>query len=198
MGLKQTPSQTIGPFFAYGLTSEQSGYPLGQIATGDLVSGAPDTEGERIRIVGAIYDGEGNVMPDAMVEIWQADANGRYAHPDDPRGSNSSFVGFGRMGTGTDPQNEYAFDTVKPAAIAEGQAPHVNVTVFARGLLAHVFTRVYFSDEMAANETDPVLAAVPPERRETLIAKRTEADGAVTYRFDIHMQGPSETVFFDV
>ena len=198
MGSKQTPSQTIGPFFAYGLTAEQSGYTLSQIATGNLLADAPDTEGQRIRIVGAVYDGEGNAIPDAMVEIWQADAQGRYAHPADPRGSNSSFVGFGRMGTGTDPQNEFAFDTVKPAAISEEQAPHVNVTVFARGLLAHAFTRIYFSDEAAANDADPVLASVPAERRGTLIADRSETEGVVTYRFDIHMQGASETVFFDV
>ena len=198
MGLKQTPSQTIGPFFAYGLTSDQYDYQLSQIADGNLLAQAPDTTGERIRIVGTVFDGEGAAIPDAMIEILQADAQGRHAHPADGRGSNSGFVGFGRVGTGTDPQNRFVFDTIKPAAVADKAAPHINVIVFARGLLAHVYTRIYFSDEGAANDADPVLASVPADRRETLIATRLEAEGVITYAFDIHMQGTSETVFFDV
>ena len=196
MALKQTPSQTVGPFFAYGLTPGQYGYPFASIAGGDLATS--DADGERIRIEGRVFDGEGKPVPDAMIEIWQADGQGRYAHPLDARGSNTGFKGFGRVGTGTDPDLRFIFNTVKPGPTDGRQAPHINVTVFARGLPLHAFTRIYFSDEEEANERDPVLAVVPPERRSTLIAKReTSADGIV-YRFDIHLQGAVETVFFDV
>src|SRR5690606_31283720 len=123
---------------------------------------------------------------------------GRYAHPADPRGKNTRFRGFGRVGTGTDPQNRYWFDTIKPGAIGDGQAPHINVVVMMRGLLSHVFTRIYFSDEAAANAADRVLGSVPADRRDTLIAMREEAPAGVIYRFDIRMQGDRETVFFDV
>lgn len=192
----QTPSQTVGPYFAYGLTPEQYGYPLKEIAGGRLADDAVD--GQRIRIEGRVFDGNGSVIPDAMIEIWQADAQGRYAHPADPRGSNADFRGFGRFGTGTDPDNRFIFDTVKPGPIGDGQAPHVNVTVFMRGVLLHAFTRLYFADEAAANAADPVLASVPADRRNTLVAERHDGPTGVVYRFDIHMQGDDETVFFDV
>ncbi|MEQ8397383.1 protocatechuate 3,4-dioxygenase subunit alpha [Thalassobaculum sp.] len=193
--LGQTPSQTVGPYFAYGLTPEQYGYPLKAIAGGRL---ADDTaEGERIRIEGQVFDGNGAVIADAMIEIWQADAQGRYAHPTDPRGSNSDFRGFGRFGTGTDPQNRFIFDTVKPGAVGGGQAPHINVVVFMRGMLLHAFTRLYFSDETEANASDTVLSAVPEDRRQTLIAQRQDGPTCTVYRFDIRMQGDAETVFFD-
>lgn len=196
MSLKQTPSQTVGPFFAYGLTPQQYGYPLTSVADGDLLS--PEVAGERIRLEGQVFDGDGAVIHDAMIEIWQADAQGRYAHPADPRGSNVGFKGFGRQGTGTDPQMRYVFNTIKPGAVADGEAPHINVIVFARGLLNHVFTRIYFSDETAANAEDAVLNSVPEERRQTLIAERQDGPGGIVYRFDIHLQGDRETVFFDV
>ena len=195
MTLKQTPSQTVGPYFAYGLTPEQYGYPLTSIAGSALAQS--DTEGTRIRIEGRVLDGAGKPINDAMIEIWQADGRGRYAHPADPRGSNSGFKGFGRCGTGTDPENRFWFDTVKPASVDGRQAPHVNVTVFMRGMLLHAYTRIYFSDETAANAQDPVLAQVPADRRDTLIAKRAETPAGIVYRFDIHMQGTAETVFFD-
>jgi protocatechuate 3,4-dioxygenase alpha subunit len=190
---RQTPSQTVGPFFSFALTPEQYGYGFASIADGTLVDA--ETPGQRIRIEGRVFDGKGEVIPDAMIEIWQADGQGRYAHPADPRGSNLGFKGFGRMGTGTDAKARFIFDTIKPGSIDGQQAPHVNVIVFMRGLPAHVFTRLYFSDEAAANARDPVLATVPADRRQTLIATRDD-DGAV-YRVDIHMQGPNETVFFD-
>ena len=193
MVLKQTPSQTVGPYFAYGLTPEQYGYPFKELVGNDLTT--PETAGQRIQIVGCVYDGEGNTVPDAMIEIWQADAQGRYAHPDDPRGSNSTFVGFGRMGTGTDAENRFVFETIKPGTVDADQAPHISVIVMMRGLLTHTFTRIYFSDEETANAEDPVLSSVDQERRGTLIANKTE--GSV-YQFDIHMQGDQETVFFDV
>jgi protocatechuate 3,4-dioxygenase, alpha subunit len=198
MAPKQTPSQTIGPYFAYGLTAPQYGYPFTAIA-GAMIA-TEDTEGERIRIVGQVLDGEGTPVNDAMIEIWQANAYGRYNHPADPRTDNydPAFKGFGRVGTGTDPHNRFIFDTIRPGAIGDGQAPHLNVTVLMRGMLVHAFTRIYFADEEEANAADPVLRSVPEERRGTLIAKREDTPGGTVYRFDIHMQGDAETVFFDV
>lgn len=195
MTLRQTASQTVGPYFAYGLTGDQYGYPMKAIANGTMVR--TDTEGERIRIEGVVLDGEGRPVNDAMIEIWQADARGRYAHPADARSSNASFTGFGRFGTGTDAENRFIFETIKPGRVDGEQAPHINVIVMMRGLLVHVFTRLYFSDEAEANARDPVLSSVPADRRQTLIAQRTLTSIGPVYRFDIHMQGESETVFFD-
>jgi protocatechuate 3,4-dioxygenase, alpha subunit len=192
----QTPSQTVGPFFAYALTPQQYGYPVASIA-GPSVA-LEDEEGEHIRIEGRVLDGNGEPITDAMIEIWQADARGRYAHAADPRRSNSTFRGFGRTGTGTDAQHRFWFDTIKPGATGDGQAPHVNVIVFMRGMLTHAYSRIYFSDEAEANASDSVLAAVPQGRRATLIAAREETQRGVVYRFDIRMQGTDETVFFDV
>ncbi|MGH6903547.1 MAG: protocatechuate 3,4-dioxygenase subunit alpha [Geminicoccaceae bacterium] len=196
MSLEQTPSQTVGPFFAYGLTPEQYGYPFRSLAGSSLAD--DDTPGERIRIAGRVLDGDGVPVPDALIEIWQADALGRYAHPADRRGSNLRFTGFGRCGTGTDPENRFTFDTIKPGAIGDGQAPHINVVVFMRGLLCHVHTRIYFADEAEANARDPVLASVEEARRHTLIAARETTPAGTVYRLDLHLQGPDETVFFDV
>ena len=189
-----TPSQTVGPFFAYGLVSNGT-YAWPDAFSHDLVT--PDASGERIRIVGNVTDGDGAAVPDAMLEIWQADAQGRFSDPQDARAAaNTSFKGFGRCGT--TPEGGYAFDTIRPGAVpgpdGAPQAPHILMAVFARGMLLHVYTRIYFESE-AANATDAVLAQVPAERRATLIAPR-EADGA--YRFDIRLQGDKETVFFEV
>jgi protocatechuate 3,4-dioxygenase alpha subunit len=192
--LRQTPSQTVGPFFAYALAPEQYGYDFASIAGGSLIEG--DVPGQRIRIEGRVFDGKGELVPDAMIEIWQADGEGRYAHPADPRGSNIAFRGFGRMGTGTDPKSRFVFETIKPGSVDGTQAPHVNVIVFMRGLLLQAYTRIYFSDEAEANARDPVLSSVPAERRKTLVAIKDDA--SAVYRLDIHMQGPDETVFFDV
>lgn len=189
---KQTPSQTVGPFFAYGLTPGQYGYNFPDIAGSNLLN--EETEGERITITGQVLDGDDVPIDDAMVEIWQADHLGRYAHPADKRGKNSAFRGFGRMGTGTDPQNRFVFQTVKPGSAGDGVAPHVSVLLFMRGGLNHMYTRIYFDGE-AANAGDPVLSSVPEDRQHTLLAK--EAAPGV-WRFDIHMQGADETVFFDV
>jgi protocatechuate 3,4-dioxygenase alpha subunit len=196
VSLKQTPSQTVGPYFAYGLTAVQYGYPFTSIATREVAD--PLVPGEHIEIVGQVFDGAGALIPDAMIEIWQADAEGRYAHPADPRGSNQLFRGFGRCGTGTLPESRFQFRTIKPSSVDGKQAPHVNVIVFMRGMLVHAYTRVYFSDEAEANARDPVLNSVPSERRQTLIAKREATPGTPVYRFDIHMQGDAETVFFEV
>jgi protocatechuate 3,4-dioxygenase alpha subunit len=190
MTLKQTPSQTAGPFFHYILTPDQSGYPYKGIAgvkvAGDYVPG------NRIRITGTVIDGEGKPLPDALIEVWQADDQGRYAHPADKRSSNAAFKGFGRCAS--DDNGVFTFDTVKPGAIGDGQAPHVTLIIFARGGQNHLYTRVYFDDEAAANAKDPVLSSVPDDRRSTLVARK---DGN-SYRFDLHLQGEKETVFFDV
>jgi protocatechuate 3,4-dioxygenase, alpha subunit len=196
LSFKQTPSQTVGPFFAFGLTAPQYDYAFDGIASSDLAD--PQTPGERIRIEGRVMDGGGELIRDAMIEIWQADSQGRYAHPADGRPSNQSFRGFGRFGTGTDPVGGFAFNTIKPGSVDGIQAPHINVIVFMRGMLTHAYTRLYFSDDVAANARDPVLQGVPADRRSTLIAHRIDNRGAVVYRLDIHMQGDNETVFFDV
>lgn len=191
----QTPSQTVGPYFAYGLTATQYGYDFDQPF--DAVLALDGASGERIRLEGRVIDGDGNTVSDALVEISQPDGLGRYpASVDEARAI--GFRAFGRCGTGTDAQNRFVFHTVKPGAESPGEAPHVNVIVTMRGLLLHVFTRVYFDDEADANARDPVLASVPAARRPTLIARRVEEGGAVRYRFDIRMQGAEETVFFDV
>ena len=196
MSLGQTPSQTVGPFFAYGLTPQQYGYPY-RSAFAEKVA-AEDTPGRHIRIEGRVYDGEGQPIDDALSEIWPADAEGRYPHPADRRGANAPFRGFGRCGTGWDGESRFVFHTVKPGAPDNGQAPHINVIVLMRGLLTHAYTRIYFADEAEANAADPVLGSVPEERRATLLAEPVETPGGVVYRFDIHMQGSRETVFFDV
>jgi protocatechuate 3,4-dioxygenase alpha subunit len=191
-----TPSQTVGPFFAPALTPGEQ-YPWRQPLINDLIT--PDASGERIRIEGRVFDAEGAPVSDSMIEIWQADAAGRYAHPADPRRPNAKFTGFGRAGT--DSEGRFSFSTIKPGVLpgpnGKPQAPHIVVAVFARGLPRHAYTRLYFSDE-ANNANDPILALVPAERRDTLIAKRAEKNGAPVYLFDIRLQGENETVFFDV
>ncbi|KVG66884.1 protocatechuate 3,4-dioxygenase subunit alpha [Burkholderia pseudomultivorans] len=194
--LKQTPSQTVGPYFAYGLCPQQYDYDLKSLFTPTIA--APHAEGEHVLLVGQVFDGDGKVVSDAILEFTQADGAGRYpASRNDI--ANTGFTGFARVGTGTDAQHRFVVETVKPGRIAADEAPHINVTVMMRGILTHAFTRVYFDDEAAANATDPVLNLVPAERRATLVAKRDAQPGRPTvYRFDIRMQGPEETVFFDV
>jgi len=184
-----TPSQTIGPFFAYALTPEFYGFaPL----AGNMMR-TPDVEGEPIRIEGRVFDGTGAVIDDAMLELWQADGAGRYAR-DLPAGSNRQFTGFGRCET---KPGGFSFETVKPGRVPGPggalHAPHINIGLFARGLLRRLFTRLYFEDE-PLNASDPVLNLIPEDRRGTLIAKRGPAG---SYLFDIHLQGGKETVFFE-
>jgi len=191
----QTPSQTVGPYFAYGLTATQYGYDFDQPF--DAVLALDKASGQRIRLEGRVIDGDGNPINDALVEISQPDGEGRYPQtPDEARAM--GFRAFGRVGTGTAEGNRFVFHTVKPGAESPGEAPHINVIVLMRGLLLHAFTRVYFGDEAEANAKDAVLQSVPADRRHTLIAERVEQGGAVTYRFDIRMQGTDETAFFDV
>jgi protocatechuate 3,4-dioxygenase alpha subunit len=182
-----TPSQTVGPYFALGL-------PFGN---GPHVV-PPGTPGA-IRLRGSVYDGNGTLVPDNLIETWQADPDGRFADLHGYGGPSelAGFRGFARVGFEV---GDGSFDivTVKPGRVPDPtgtlQAPHIDVSVFARGTLHRVVTRVYFADEAEANAVDPVLARVPQDRRYTLLAQPTD-DG---YRFDIHLQGPSETVFFAV
>lgn len=175
-----TPSQTVGPYFALGLD-----WPQGTRLA------AAGTPGEPITIAGQIFDGDGAPIPDALIEIWQADAAGHYYGA-----AQRAWRGAGRCAVDAD--GRFCFQTIKPGAVSEAdgtvQAPHANVLVFARGLLLHLHTRIYFADETTANAVDPVLAVVPVERRGSLLARR---QGGI-YCFDIHLQGPTETVFFDV
>jgi protocatechuate 3,4-dioxygenase, alpha subunit len=190
-----TPSQTVGPFFKYGLTPNGQ-YEWNDAFTNNLVT--PDASGDRIRVEGRVFDGDGQAVPDCMLEVWQADGQGRFADPQDKRAlPNAKFRGFGRCGT--DANGTFAFDTIKPGSVPDPdgkpQAPHLLLAVFGRGMLRHLYTRIYFGGE-AANDSDPVLAQVPADRRATLIATRDGA-GAV-YRLDLRLQGDDETVFFDV
>jgi protocatechuate 3,4-dioxygenase, alpha subunit len=194
--LPLTASQTVGPFFSPALLrADAERHVLTQ----------PETEGERIRIEGRVLDGDGVPVPDALVEIWQANAFGRYNHPADtgPARLDASFLGFGRSGTEDD--GKYWFETIKPGPVpfagAQMQAPHICVTLFSRGLLNHVVTRLYFENE-PANAGDPILQCVPADRRPTLLARRVAsselADKMLVYRFDIILQGEGETAFFQL
>ncbi|MFD9893108.1 protocatechuate 3,4-dioxygenase subunit alpha [Amycolatopsis sp. NPDC059027] len=176
-----TPSQTVGPYLSIGLPWPDGPYVV------------PEGTPGGVWIRGTVFDGAGEPIPDAMIETWQADPSGRFDHPDDPRGAAApGFRGFGRCPTDT--AGHYGIFTVLPGVVpgedGAPQAPHVDVSVFARGLLHRVVTRVYFEDQ--DNTGDPVLASVPEDRRHTLIAAKT-ADG---YRFDVRLQGGGETVFF--
>lgn len=182
-----TPSQTVGPYFAIGLP-----WPEGPHAVADGTPGA-------ITIVGTIYDGAGVPVPDHLLETWQADPEGRFADPCGYGGASDvpGFRGFARYGV-EDGDGAFEILTVKPGRVKEPggrlQAPHIDVSVFARGMLNRCVTRIYFADEERANAEDPILAHVPADRRHTLLA--TPGDGG--YRIDIRLQGPGETVFFDV
>jgi protocatechuate 3,4-dioxygenase alpha subunit len=184
-----TPSQTVGPYVEIGLPFAAGPYVV--------PAGTPGA----IRITGTVFDGAGDPIPDHVIETWQADDEGRFAdlhgHGEETRVP--EFRGFGRSGD-RDGDGDGAFEivTVKPGRVpgpgGRLQAPHIDVSVFARGLLHRCVTRIYFADEAAANAEDPVLAQVPPERRETLLARRTDQG----YRFDIRLQGSDETVFFAI
>ncbi len=187
MIFQTTPSQTVGPYFAICLPFDTGPYvvPEGTLAA--------------VRVGGFVYDGEGELIPDSLVETWQADGEGRFAdlYGHGGRSRLKGFRGFGRCGC-QDGDGSYEILTVKPGVVAgpggRMQAPHIDVSVFARGLLHRVVTRIYFADEADANACDPVLESVPAERRGTLLAQPVEGG----YRFDIHLQGDGETVFFAI
>ena len=190
--LTPTPSQTVGPFFHLGMARPE---------WTDLA--AADPAGERIVIEGRVIDGDGAPVPDACVEVWQANAAGRYNHPDDTQTDkplDPKFHGFGR--TATDAGGRFRIVTIRPGPVpGRGnalQAPHINVALFARGLLKHLHTRIYFADE-PANAADPLLSSIDDESvRGTLLARPTEAGSPKLYRFDIVMQGENETAFLDI
>lgn len=190
MALKETPSQTAGPFVHIGLMPAVAGLGTKHPGSTNILA-REGTLGERIRIEGQIYDGAGALVKDALVELWQADANGRYGAND--------FSGFGRAATDFD-TGLFWFETVKPGGTpyrdGRPQAPHIALSIFARGINIHLQTRLYFSDEAEANAKDPVLQLVgEPGLVATLIAQRDP--GRPLYRFGIHLQGDRETVFFD-
>ncbi len=201
--LQETASQTAGPYVHIGLAPKQAGFDIFEKNFDNVLAG-PNTSGERIRIEGRVFDGSGTPVRDVLIEIWQANAAGRYHHPADRQNKplDEDFRGWGR-GCSDFESGMYSFDTVKPGSV-EGRngrpmAPHINFWVVARGINVGLNTRMYFSDEAEANAKDPVLNLVEWEvRRKTLIAQRSEKDGQVVYRFDIQLQGPDETVFFDI
>jgi len=202
--LRETPSQTAGPYVHIGLIPRQAGFDIFERDFGNVLAG-PDTAGERIRIEGRVFDGAGAVARDILLEIWQANAAGRYNHPADRQDKplDPRFRGWGRTGTDFS-TGLYMFETIKPGAAAgrhggKPMAPHVNFWLASRGINIGLSTRMYFADEAARNADDPVLNIIEqPARRETLIAGRTERDGMAVYTFDIHLQGDRETVFFDI
>jgi len=187
--LVPTPSQTVGPFFAIELTTDEHCVRC--------VAG-PEAKGERLWITFRVLDGDGTPVDDAMLEIWQADANGKYNHSEDlqPKALDPGWIGFGRLATGED--GSCVLETIKPGRVAHNslQAPHLTVAVFARGMLKQLYTQVYFAGD-ASNDEDPILQLIPPDRRETLMARPDPARPGY-WQFDVRLQGNQETVFFDV
>jgi protocatechuate 3,4-dioxygenase alpha subunit len=203
--LSETPSQTAGPYVHIGLIPHQAGFDIYENPFGHVVAGR-NTAGERIRVEGRVLDGLGAPCRDILLEIWQANAAGRYNHPADQQSDkplDASFRGWGRAGTDFS-TGLYQFETIKPGPVIgrrgyKPMAPHVNVWLAARGINMGLATRMYFEDEAALNEQDPVLRTIEPAiRRQTLLARRETRDDGIVYVFDIRLQGDGETVFFDV
>ena len=190
--LRETPSQTAGPYVHIGLIPHQAGFDIFENPFGHVIAG-PGVRGERIRIEGRILDGLGDPCREVLVEAWHADADGRY--------DSQKFRGWGRSGTDFE-TGLYSFETIKPGRVAGRhggpQAPHVSLWLVSRGINIGLQTRMYFADEADANAEDPVLRIIDPAiRRNTLLARRENRGGEVVYVFDIRLQGESETVFFD-
>lgn len=199
--LKETPSQTAGPYVHIGLAPGSAGFDIYKQELGWDIAG-PHAKGERIRVEGLVMDGTGSPVKDVLLEAWQANADGVYAHPEHAGEVEEGFRGWGRVITDFD-SGEWGFDTVKPGAVmgrsGRMMAPHINLWVVARGINVGLNTRLYFSDEVDANAVDPVINLIEWEnRRQTIIATRGERDGAIVYRFNICLQGENETVFFDI
>lgn len=201
--LKETPSQTAGPYVHIGLAPGAAGFEIFENQLGSVIAG-PDVPGERIRIEGVVLDGSGAPVKDVLIEVWQADANGVHAHPEDPNAVKVArgFRGWGRIISDFE-TGQWGFDTIKPGPVTgrngRMMAPHISFWLAARGINIGLNTRLYFADEQAANRADPVLGLIEQEhRRVTLIAEPRMVDGRRTYRFDIRLQGEGETVFFDL
>lgn len=203
----ETASQTAGPYVHIGLAPKQAGFDIFENNFGPVLV-APQTQGQRIAIEGRVFDGSGSLVRDVLVELWQANSHGKYAHPGDPRDVplDPSFRGWGRACASFE-TGVFRFETIKPGSVAgvggTSQAPHVCLVLFARGINLGLHTRLYFGDEAEANGCDPVLAGIEwAMRRETLIAQRSERDGMPIYSLDIRLQdtpdGGRETVFFDI
>lgn len=203
--LKESASQTAGPYVHIGLAPHQAGFDIFETNFSNVIAG-PQAKGERITIEGRVIDGSGTPVRDVLIELWQANAAGKYNHPADRQDKplDPAFRGWGRacsdFKTGV-----WTFETIKPGSVAgragRAMAPHVSLWIVARGINIGLNTRMYFSDEKDANAADPVLNLIEWEvRRQTLIGQRESAlrDGAAVYRFDIQLQGPQETVFFDI
>lgn len=196
--LRETASQTAGPYVHIGLALAAAGNPTRDEEIWNEMA-RPEAEGEHIEVVGTVIDGNGDLVRDAFIEAWQADANGEYQPEFDLE---KPFNSFGRTATTFDHGSEWSLTTVKPGSVAhasgQAQAPHINLAIFARGINIQLQTRLYFDDEAEANANCPVLSRIEsPTRRQTLIAKREEVDGRVRYRLDVRLQGDGETVFFD-
>ncbi|MCK8784118.1 protocatechuate 3,4-dioxygenase subunit alpha [Roseomonas sp. NAR14] len=203
--LHETASQTAGPYVHIGLIPHQAGFDIFEKNFSNVLV-KPETKGERIRLEGRVLDGTGSPTKDILLEIWQANAAGRYNHPADRQEGKAidpAFRGWGRTGTDFE-SGVWHFETIKPGRVIgrhghKPMAPHINLWLAARGINIGLSTRIYFSDEAEANAADPVLRMVdPPGRRQTLIAERSVRNGAVVYTFDVRLQGEGETVFFDV
>ncbi|WP_306005848.1 protocatechuate 3,4-dioxygenase subunit alpha [Aquicoccus porphyridii] len=199
--LKETPSQTAGPYVHIGLAPGAAGFDIYERELGWDIAG-PNARGERIRVEGVVIDGTGSPIKDVMLEAWQANSDGIHAHPEHPGEVEEGFRGWGRVITDFE-TGEWGFDTVKPGPVpgrnGTMMAPHINLWIVARGINLGLNTRLYFNDEAEANANDPVLNLIEWERRrQTLIARRVERDGHALYRFDIKVQGEDETVFFDI
>ena len=199
--LKETPSQTAGPYVHIGLAPGAAGFDIYARELGHDIAG-PHAAGQRIRVEGLVIDGTGSPIKDVMLEAWQANAAGHYAHPEGRGPVEDGFRGWGRVITDFD-TGEWGFDTVKPGPVpgrnGTVQAPHISLWLVARGINLGLHTRLYFEDEAEANAADPVLNGIEwAARRPTLIARRADRDGLVIYRFDIRIQGEGETVFFEI
>lgn len=202
--LRETASQTAGPYVHIGLAPHAAGFEIFENNFGPVLT-TPQTKGERIRIEGSVIDGAGAPVRDVLIEIWQANAEGKYHHPGDRQPGKAldpSFRGWGRACSDFH-SGVYRFETIKPGPVmgrnGRPMAPHIAFWIVARGINVGLHTRMYFSDEANANAADPVLSLIEsPARRDTLIARRESRDGSTVYRFDIRLQGDGETVFFDI
>ncbi|WP_297843913.1 protocatechuate 3,4-dioxygenase subunit alpha [uncultured Roseibium sp.] len=199
--LKETPSQTAGPYVHIGLAPGAAGFDIYRQELGWDIAG-PNAKGERIRVEGVVIDGMGSPIKDVMLETWQANGEGIYAHPEHAGDVEDGFRGWGRVITDFE-TGEWGFDTVKPGPVklpdGKVSAPHISLWIVARGINVGLQTRLYFEDEAEANAADPVINLIEWEkRRQTLIARKTERDGKTVYRFEVKLQGPDETVFFDI